>query len=151
MQLVQASDAILLSGLTADQLREWCGRRAVVVPDVPAAGRGRHALYSWQTIMALRLLKELHGRFRVEVGSWAGAIGQCRDLLRGRSFPSLWGTSAAFLSTGQAVLIAGASDVGDGPRLLVPLDPHLEVLASGLDLPGPASQLPLFTALRVGR
>ena len=36
MSLVQASDAARLSGLTPHQLREWCGRRAVVTAPVKA-------------------------------------------------------------------------------------------------------------------
>jgi hypothetical protein len=64
MKLVQSSDAARLSGLTSNQLREWCGRRGVVVPDVPPAGRGRLALSSWQTLLALRVLNELHQALR---------------------------------------------------------------------------------------
>src|ERR1700723_3289720 len=104
MNLVQASDAARLSGLTSHQLREWCGRRSVVSPDVPAAGRGRHALFSWQTIIALRILNELHGRFGVEVSAWRQAIARCQELLRGRAFPSLWGASIVFPSATNAVL-----------------------------------------------
>ena len=151
MHLVQASDAALLSGLTGHQLREWCGRRALVHPDVPPAGRGRHALYSWQTILALRLLKEMHDRFGAEVGGWAEAMGRCQDLLKERSFPSLWGAAAAFLDTKKALLVARSPELNDRPFLLLPLAPHLEVLASGLALPGPSNQLPLFPVMRVGR
>lgn len=151
MQLVQASDALVLSGLTAHQLREWCGRRAIVTPDIPAAGRGRHALFSWQTILALRVLKELHDRFGAEVGSWSEAIGRCQHLLSDKSFPSLWGTFAAFVDTRKAALITDTSELSIGPCLLIPLDPHLEVLATGLALPGPPSQLSLFPAMRVGQ
>jgi hypothetical protein len=150
MQLVQASDGAALSSLTPHQLREWCGRRAVVAPDVPPAGRRRHALYSWQTILALRVLKELHERFGVEVGSWAKAIDGCRHLLKERSFPSLWGVSAAFMDTRTATLITWKSEL-NGPCLLIPLNPHLEVLATGLALPGPPSQLSLFPAIRVSQ
>ena len=151
MQLVQASEAIPLSGLTSHQLREWCGRRAVVTPDVPPAGRGRHALYSWQTILALRLLKELHDRFGAEVGAWGEAIGSCQHLLKNRSFPSLWGISAAFVDTRRSLLVRKADELNIGPCLLIPLDPHLEALASGLALAEPPSQLSLFTAIRVGQ
>jgi hypothetical protein len=142
---------IALCGLTRHQLREWCGRRAIVVPDVQAAGRGRHALYSWQTILALRLLKQLHDRFGAEVGGWAEAIGECQYLLKERSFPSLWGLCASFADRHTAALISLASEPRSGPSLILPLDPHLEVLASGLALPGPPGQLPLFTAMRVGK
>lgn len=149
MKLVQASEAIRLSGLTAHQLREWCGRRAVVVPDVPAAGRGRHALFSWQTILSLRILNELHDRFGTEVSAWRQAIAGCQEVLRGRSFPSLWGASMVFLSTSEARLIQN-EERDASSYLVVPLDPHLHALAS--DDRGPLGlQLPLFAALRMPR
>jgi hypothetical protein len=151
MQLFQLADAIGLSGLTAHQLREWCGRRAVLIPDVPASGRGRHALYSWQTILALRVLKEVHDEFATEVASWRDGIAVLQEKLRGRSFPSLWGVNVAFLSRNEADLISPMVQSLDNPCLLIPLDPHLEVLATGLDLPGSSVQLPLFAAIGVGR
>src|ERR1035438_2807585 len=104
MKLFQSSEAIRLSDLTAHQLREWRGRRAVVVPDVPASGRGRHALFSWQTVLSLRVLNELHNRFGVEVAAWRLAIAACQELLRTRSFPSLWGALIMFPSRHEAVL-----------------------------------------------
>jgi hypothetical protein len=149
--MVQLADAIALSGLTGHQLREWCGRRAVVVPDVPPGGRGRHALYSWQTILALRVLKEVHDTFGAEVSSWRGGIAGLQEKLKGRSFPSLWGGSVAFLSRHEAVLVSPTAQPFDGACLLIPLDPHLEVLASGLAMPGSTGQLPLFAAMRIAR
>src|SRR5436853_1913347 len=105
MQLVQACDAIRMSGLTPHQLREWCGRRGVVVPDQPAAGRGRHALYSWQTILSLRILKELHDQFCVEVSAWSKAIAECSRLLQRRPFPTLWGAVVLFTGMDHAELV----------------------------------------------
>jgi hypothetical protein len=151
LQMIQLVDAIALSGLTGYQLREWCGRRAVVVPDVPSGGRGRHALYSWQTILALRVLKEVHDTFGAEVSSWRVGIAALQEKLKGRSFPSLWGSSVAFFSRLDAALISPTAQLADSACLLIPLDPHLEVLASGLALPGSSGQLPLFAAMRIGR
>jgi hypothetical protein len=108
-------------------------------------------LYSWQTILALRILKDIHDRFGVEVGGWADAIGTCQDLLKERCFPSLWGAALAFIDTKEAILLTKSSELNGRVFLFVPLDPHLEVLASGLALPGPPSQLPLFPVMRVGR
>src|SRR3954465_7229555 len=104
MQLVQASDAAHLTGLSMHQLREWCGRRGVVTPDVPPSGRGRHALYSWQTIISLRLLKSLQENFGVEVGVWKPAISQCQILLQKKSFPTLWGLAFLFIDMKTVVL-----------------------------------------------
>lgn len=151
MQLVQASDALALAGLSSHQLREWCGRRAVVLPDVLPGGRGRHAMYSWQTILALRLLKELHERFGSEVGIWSEGMKVLQNSLKGVSFPTLWGCSVAFLDRQTITLVEADSELPAGSYLLLQLDPHLRLLASGLALPGPPDQLSLFPALKVGR
>lgn len=147
MQLLQASDAARLAGLTAHQLREWCARRALLAPDVPGAGRGRHALYSWQTVLALRLLRELRERFGAEVGAWKGAIQELRKLLRGRSFPGLWNIAVAFPDHDHARLIDERT-VPTEALIVMPLMPHLRVLAHCFAFPA-EPQLPLFPAVGV--
>lgn len=150
MSLVQASEASRLSGLTPHQLREWCGRRAVVTADVPPAGRGHLALFSWQTILVLRILNEVHQRYSVEISGWRPAIAQLQTLLKGSSFPSLWGAVAVFPSAKQALLkMEGESYVGD-EYLAVSLNRHLEALATPSQLPVEA-QLPLFPPFAVRR
>jgi hypothetical protein len=139
-----------MSGLSSHQLREWCGRRGVVLPDQPAAGRGRHALYSWQTILCLRILKQVHDEFGIEVGAWAKAIARCNDLLRHRPFPSLWGNSIVFDGTDGATLSSDPRVQTDKTALYVPLDPHLRELAEAFALPE-MTQLPLFAAVAVRR
>lgn len=152
MTLVQASEAARLSGLTPHQLREWCGRRDVVIPDVPAAGRGRLALFSWQTILALRVLKELHDTFAVEVGAWGGAIASLKDELSGQAFPSLWGKAAIFDSCDLVRLKSEREAAPDAPSvLIVRLDPHLAALSSQSDTAYADRQLPLFAAVAVRR
>ena len=149
MQLIQSADASRLTGLTGHQLREWCARRAVVTPDVAGAGRGRHALFSWQTVLALRLLRELHERFGTEVGAWKGAMEELRQLLKGRSFPALWNTVAAFPDCEHARLLDDRSILPDA-ILTLPLAPHLEALAHDFAFPAP-QQLPLFAAVGLRR
>jgi hypothetical protein len=148
MSLVQASDAARLSGLTPHQLREWCGRRAVVTADVPPAGRGHLALFSWQTILALRILNEVHQRYSVEVSGWRLAIAQLQTLLKGRPFPSLWGAVAVFPNDKEALLKLDAEIYVNDTFLTVGLSRHLEALATPSQLPVEA-QLPLFPALAV--
>ena len=150
MVLVQASDAAKLSGLTSHQLREWCGRRALVTPDVPAAGRGHLALFSWQTVLALRILNELHDRFGVEVSAWRVAIAELQDILKNKPFPSLWGASVVFASTSEAQLIVDRQSARQTGGLLIELDRHLDVLANTDGIPI-EQQLPLFPAVVVGR
>ena len=149
MQLIQSADACRLTGLTSHQLREWCTRRAILPPDVPGGGRGRHALFSWQTVLALRLLKELHERFGVEVGAWKGALEDCRRHLNGRAFPGLWTTTAVFTNRHQARLI-DEGEVGTEALLVLPLEPHLQAIAVGFAFP-PQAQFPLFRAVELRR
>ena len=149
MQLVQAADASRLSGLTVYQLREWCARREVITPDVPGAGRGRHALFSWQTVLQLRLLREMNERFGVEIVAWKGAMGELRPLLAGRPFPRLWGTAAAFPDRDHARLLEERATVPSA-ALVLPLAAHLEVLAHGFALPVDP-QLPLFPVVALRR
>ena len=146
--LVQASEAVRLSGLTAHQLREWCGRRALVEADVPPAGRGHLALFSWQTTVALRVLHEVHLRYAVEVSGWREAIAQLQALLRKRAFPSLWGYAAMFANAREASLRVSNDPLGKCSCLVVELDAHLEILATPNDL-RVESQLPLFPAMAV--
>ena len=150
MTLVQASDAARLSGLTSHQLREWCGRRGVVTPDVPPCGRGKLALFSWQTILALRVLSEMHQRYGVVVGAWRIGVTKFQHLLKGCPFPVLWGTSAVFPNTADALISGPDNPSSKSSFIIVPLDPHLEALASPGDFPSEA-QLPLFPAFVVNR
>jgi DNA-binding transcriptional MerR regulator len=152
MQLVQSSEACGLTGLTPHQLREWCIRRGIVAPDVQPAGPGRHALYSWQTLLVLRLLRDLHERFAIEVGAWAVAMASLQQQFQGRAFPALWGLAVRFPSAQKATIVRlDANSAEQSPGLQLSLEPHLTVLAAGLTLPGPPSQLSLFSAIVVQR
>ena len=124
--LVQASDAIRLSGITPHQLREWCGRRALVAADVPPAGRGHLALFSWQTILALRVLNEINVRYAVQVASWRSAIAQLQAHLHKRAFPSLWGHRVIFIDFQEAKLELESDPLPYSSCLVVGLDKHLE-------------------------
>ena len=149
MQLLQASDAARLAGVSVHQLREWCARRDILSPDVPGAGRGRHALFSWQTVLAVRLLHELSERFGVEVGAWRGAIREFRTLVDGRPFPVLWRAFAQFYDRDHAALTA--LPAADGEAVLtMPLAPHLQAIAQDFSLPA-EPQLPLLVAIGLPR
>jgi len=122
----------------------------VVTADVPAAGRGHLALFSWQTILALRVLNEVHQRYGVEVSGWRSAISQLQTLLKGRPFPSLWGAVAVFPSAQEALLKLDGEVFAKDTCLTVDLHQHLEALAAPSQLPVEA-QLPLFPAMAVRR
>ena len=121
----------------------------IIVPDMPGAGRGRHALFSWQTILALRILRELHERFGAEVGTWKPAIDEFRQLIKGRSFPGLWSTVAAFPDRDHARLVEDRA-VLPGAWLTLPLAPHMQAIAQDFALPS-EPQLPLFPAVGLRR
>jgi hypothetical protein len=152
MRLFQSADVLELTGLTRSQLREWTSRdrRNLVPADVEPEGPGRHALYTWQTILVLRLLKALHADFSVEVGAWAPAMNHLRQQLEGVPFPSLWRSIVHFRSREQAQLVIPPLGGNISGGVLVALDPHLLVIATKLSLP-PPDQFPLFPAVAVLR
>jgi hypothetical protein len=149
--LVQAADATKLTGLSSNQLREWCGRREILEPDIAPSGPGRHALYGWQTLLVLRVLLVLQEEFGVEVVAWAKAARRFRKLVDKRSFPSLTTAWVFFADCNQAVLLESikrGSRVDAG--LLLPLKPHLDVLATAFASQGD-SQMQLLRPMAVTR
>lgn len=152
MRLFQNADVIALTGLSKSQLREWTGRgrRELLQPDVEASGPGRHALYTWQTVLVLRVLLALHRDYAAEVGAWAPAARMFRERLETAPFLSLRHLSAIFLSRSR-MIIAEATDVSvRSGGIVVPLSPHLTELAERLPLPQ-SDQLPLFPPTAVGK
>ena len=151
MRLFQAADVIELTDLTRNQLREWSARdrRDLVRADFEPNGPGRHALFTWQTVLALRLLRTLHTDLAVEIGAWAPGINQLRQMLERVSFPTLWGSLVHFASRESPELI-GSAYSKPLAGVVLPLDPHLEVIATKLSLTLP-DQLVLFPAVAVGQ
>jgi hypothetical protein len=150
MQFYQSAETLVLTGLTKSQLREWCTVRALLEPDVPADGPGRHAMFAWHSILALRLLKSIREDWAGEVARWAGAVRHFRESIRGVPFPALWGSVVIFedLYSSRLVKVSG-HDFGH-PSLSMPLDPHLLVLASRMAIT-PPDQLSLFLPSAVTR
>jgi hypothetical protein len=93
------------------------------------------ALFSWQTILALRVLNEVHQKYSVEVSGWRSSIAELQALLKGRSFPSLWGASAVFPNAGEAMLKLDGEPFSRDACLSVGLNRHLEVLSPSPRLP----------------
>ena len=149
VRLFQSADVLEVTGLTRSQLREWTGRgrRELLSPDVGPGGPGRHALFSWQTLLVLRLLLVLHSEFAAEVGAWAPAAKDLRDKLNSTSFPSLWHLSVFFPNRHTALLVDDVSKIGHS-GLILPLEPHLTVISSKLS-PPPPDQLSLFLPMAV--
>lgn len=149
MRLVRSRDVPGLTGLTADQLREWTVRRALIQPDEPAQKRGSEAKFSWQTLLVLRLAVVLRTRFHVELQAHRELLGSVRQLLDGASFPGLWGGSLAIYGLRRCELLTARSTPlsAEEDAIVLRLNRHLEALSQGLGLTEPVAQLPLFPAV----
>ena len=101
-----------------------------------ARGPGRLALYSWHDIIALRILLEIFTSFGGKASGWTNGIKDLRQQLDGRFFPNLSGKLAIFADRNSAILGTASQISAPGAALIVPLDPHLAVLA---DLAGLAT------------
>lgn len=149
MQLVRSREVPALTGLTADQLREWTVRRGLVQPDEPAQKRGNEARFSWRTLLILRIAVVLRTRFHVELQAHRDLLCSARALLEGASFPSLWGGTLAIYGLNRCELLGPRIPLSESEEdvLLLRLDRHLEALSQGFGLPDVVTQLPLFPAV----
>lgn len=142
----QASDVRAMTGLSASQLREWTSRRGILPADQPARGRGKHAQYAWNTVLVLRLLAELHGSYGVEIAAWSALAKRVRDDLAAASPLSLYGKYLQ-IRCDEHEVTATPSATPRSASITIPLNPHLEALATGLGVPPPPAQLSLFVAV----
>jgi hypothetical protein len=150
VRLVGSRDVLKLTGLTADQLREWTVRRALIQPDMPAQKRGHEAKFSWHTVLLLRLAVVLRSRFHIELQAHREILTTAQELLSGMSFPTLWGTTLAIYDLQRCELLSGRDVVaGSEDVVLLRLDRHLEVLSQDFGLLDSRPQLPLFPAVRI--
>lgn len=150
--MIPAGRVQSLTGLTANQLREWSHRRDLIPPDVDAGGPGRPALYSWQTVLLLRIAVVLRERFRIELQAHKDLLHALRDLFSGVPFPTLRGCVLALRAMEHGELLSeGMVRVGGGDpdTLFLGLDPHLDVLETEFAPQDQSGQLPLFRAVRI--
>jgi hypothetical protein len=150
--LIQSKQVLKLTGLSADQLRDWTHRRALIEPDVKPTGPGSRALYSWQTVLILRLAVVLRDRFHIELQAHRELFGELRSLLTGASFPALEGCLLALYDMRHCELISTSNRgrwLVSEDAVLLRLDPHLDVLSAHFDVQERSSQLPLFRAVQV--
>jgi hypothetical protein len=150
LRLLRPREVLQLTGLTADQLREWTVRRELIQPDVPAQQRGSEAKFSWQTVLLLRLAVVLRTRFHVELQAHRNLLVTARELLDGASFPGLWGVTLAIYDLRRCELLSPREPLAAyEDAILLRLNRHLEVLSQGFGLPDPVGQLPLFPAIPI--
>lgn len=152
MSMIPAGRVQTLTGLTANQLREWSHRRDLVPPDVDAQGPGRPALYSWQTVLLLRIAVVLRVRFKIELQAHKALLRALRQLFGGVSFPALRGSVLALRAMEHGELLSeGVVRIGsnDLDTLFLRLDPHLDVLEAAFAPQDQDAQLPLFRAVGI--
>ena len=146
--LVQTKDVLRLTGLSADQLREWTVRRDLIRPDITPSGPGTRAKFTWQTVLLLRLAIVMRETFRVELQAHRDLLWALSARLSKASFPALQGAVLLLRGQGDFELISAeetATLIGD--RLMVELDPHLDILSVEFGMAKPLQQLPLFPAV----
>ena len=143
-QLIGTRQVLELTGLTADQLREWTVRRNLIAPDIPAQKRGSGARFGWRTVLLLRLAVVLRQRFHVELQAHSDLFGHARALLGDLSFPALWGMTLVIYDLERCALLDDGVSLADEDALLLRLDRHLEALSRGFGMIEPLVQLPLF-------
>jgi len=150
MRLIKSSDVQRLTGLTADQLREWTARRGIIEPDSKPSGPGTRARYAWQTVLLLRLAVVLRETFHIELQSQRSLFTGLAARLAKVSFPSLRGRVLVLRADGTYdVAEIGGMQPLDRDAVIVHLDPHLDVLSAGFGFAEPIRQLPLFPAVAI--
>ena len=152
MQFVSTRDAVRLTGLSTEQLREWTSRRDLIPADIKPKGHGSPARYSWQTILLLRLAVVLRDRFKLELQAHRDLFSDLRTALGSMSFVSLW--CKAILLRGGAdwqLVSRESASAPEGDCVVLWLDPHLKSLSEGFSLPQPSisTQFSLFPAMGV--
>ncbi|WP_374130399.1 hypothetical protein [Sphingomonas sp. 28-62-20] len=152
MRLIGSRDVLELTGLSADQLREWTVRRGLIHPDVPASRQGQQSQFGWQTVLLLRLAVVLRSQFHVELQVHRDLLHRARELLNGRSFPGLWNHRLAIFGLGSCALLGGSDPLpADQDAILLRLNAHLEAMSQGFGVSEPIAQLPLFPAVGLRR
>ncbi|MCG5235313.1 hypothetical protein [Xanthobacter oligotrophicus] len=151
MRLVGSKEALIVTNLTADRLREWTGRRGLIAPDVAARGKGTQARFSWRTLLVLRIAATLRDCLHVELEAYKTALATLQQHLVGQPFHALSGMVLVIGAAAAPVLRRPADvrvDLGE-PSFVVALQPHLDAISSALHLIEPMTQLPLFPTVAV--
>lgn len=137
-----------LTGLSTTQLREWTNRRALVPADVPPAGKGSSAKFTWQTVLIIFVAMTLKSRFHLELQAHRGLFSELSNAWRQASFVGLWNKKLMVAAHGRWAIVDVTDAIDDeNDALYIQLNPHLEKLATGFALPALTStpgQLDLF-------
>ncbi len=152
VRLIGSRDVLKLTGLSADQLREWTVRRGLIRPDVPASRQGQRAQFGSQTVLLLRLAVVMRSQFHVELQVHRNLLLRARELLNGRSFPGLWNHRLGIFGLESCRLLGESDLLPTGQdAILLWLNDHLEALSQGFGVSESIAQLPLFPAVGLRR
>lgn len=150
MRLIRAAAVQALTGLTSDQLREWTSRRHLIAPDEKPSGPGSRALYSWQTVLLLRLAVVLREKFHVELTSHKSLFLGLAKMLKNYSFPALYDSILVIMPGGEFRLYQCREYSGVScDALVINMNPHLEILSSEFQPANELHQFHLFPAIAV--
>ncbi len=142
MRQIGTREVQALTGLSANQLREWTGRRGIVCPDSPAIGKGTRARFAWRTVLVLRVAVVLRTQFHIELQANRDLLAVMRELFEGASFLTLWGRALAIYGPTRCKLLTVRAPLPAEDMILLRLNRHLEGLSQRFGLPDPISQLP---------
>jgi DNA-binding transcriptional MerR regulator len=150
MKLITTGDVLQLTGLTADQLREWTSRRGLIQPDMKPNGPGSRAMYSWQTVLVLRLAVVLREVLHVELQAQRSALSHIAQRLKRSSFQSLRGKVLILNSDGTVDFSSNVKMTAiKKDCIILQLDFHLDIIATSFYSTRSIYQLPLFPAVAV--
>jgi len=148
MRYATTPEASRLTGLSIEKLREWTSRRALIPSDIPPKCKGSPARYGWQTVLILRLAVTVRDRLHLELQAHKALFDSLRDELRDVPFGDLWGKTLAVHGGSRWQLVGDIrTEMLTDETILMRLDPHLEVVAAGFDLPNASTrfgQIELF-------
>lgn len=149
MRLLQAGEVQKLTGLSSDQLREWTSRRGLIEADAKPSGPGTRALFSWQTVLLLRIAVVLKERFHIELQSQKSLFSALSVVLGKASFPALRETALVLQPDGVFNIVPlkmSRHATAKADCLILLLDPHLSVLSTQFGMSESLRQFPLFPA-----
>jgi hypothetical protein len=107
-------------------------------------------MYSWQTVLVLRLAVILKEVLHVDLQAHRTTLSNLSLRLKRSSFPSLRGKALALNSDGSVEFLSYVKVTGyKKDRIVLQLDPHLDIIATSFGDAELTHQLPLFPAVSV--
>jgi hypothetical protein len=133
-ELATAKNVVAWTGLSQDQLREWTGRRGIIAPDVRPKGPGTRALYSWQTVLLLRVVITLKSKFFIELTASGPLLSTILAKLKRLSRSDVKSMVLVIRDSNSFDLVDQSNPIPThSAAIVVPLAPHLYALAGNFE------------------